>query len=140
MKLNNSNHKSKHCGNFYLVAAEALSERIGRDPDINPEFSNKNIYYGFHSAAELPEYSNNHCNTLTDAKGRALRSDAVRMCVTLFKPPAAYMATLTEVEQKKFLHVLHDGIVKIQEIIGKENVKSIAIHFDEQGPHALKNF
>lgn len=47
------------------------------------------------------------------------------------------MATLTEVEQKKFLH---DGIVKIQEIIGKENVKSIAIHFDEQGPHALKNF
>lgn len=37
MKLSNSNHKSKHCGNFYLVAAEALSERVGRDPDINPE-------------------------------------------------------------------------------------------------------
>lgn len=47
MKLSNSNRKSKHCGNFYLVAAEALSERVGRDPDINPELSYKNIYMVF---------------------------------------------------------------------------------------------
>lgn len=73
MKLSYSDHKSKHCGKFYLVAAEALSERIGRDHDINPELSYKNIYYGFCSASELLEYSNNHCNTLTDAKGRAVK-------------------------------------------------------------------
>lgn len=73
MKLSNSDHKSRQCGKFYLVAAEALSERIGRDPDINPELSYKSIYSGFRSAAELLEYSNNHCNTLTDAKGRAVK-------------------------------------------------------------------
>ena len=28
MKLSTTNNKSKHCGNFYLVAAEALKERI----------------------------------------------------------------------------------------------------------------
>ena len=133
LKLNTTNSKSKHCGNFYLIAAEALLERLGRDPDINPELSHLNVYYGFRTAKELINYSNEHCSALKDAKGRALRSDAVRMCVTLLKPPAAYMATLTRDEQLNFFH---DGIEKINELVGEENIKSIAIHFDEQGPHA----
>lgn len=132
MKLSNSTNKSKHCGNFYLVAAEALKERIGRDPDINPELSYKNQYLGFATAKQLLAYSDEHCSILRDAKGRALRSDAVRMCVTLFKPPAAYMNTLTEEEQSK---LLNDGIEIITKIVGKENIRSIAIHFDEKGPH-----
>lgn len=105
MKLSNSTNKSKHCGNLYLVAAEALKERIGRDPDINPELSYKNQYLGFATAKQLLAYSDEHCSILRDAKGRALRSDAVRMCVTLFKPPAAYMNTLTEEEQTD-LHLM----------------------------------
>lgn len=132
MKLSNSKNKSKHCGNFYLVAAEALEERIGQDPDINPELSYKNKYYGFKSAKELLAYSDEHCSKLRDAKGRALRSDAVRMCVTVFKPPAAYMDTLNEDQQRQ---LLHDGIEILCKIIGKDNIRSVAIHYDEQGPH-----
>lgn len=91
LKLNNTGTKSKHCGNFYSVAAEALQERLGRDPDIDPDLASKNIYYGFQTAKDLCEYSNKHCETLCDAKGRVLRSDAVRMCVTIIKPPKAFM-------------------------------------------------
>ena len=133
LKLSTTKNKSKHCGNFYNVAAEALKERIGRDPDINPELSSANIYYGFTTAKELVNYSESHCATLKDAKGRALRSDAVKMCVTLIKPPAAFMATLVREEQIQFLN---DGITKLKQIVGEDNVKSVAIHFDEQGPHA----
>ena len=47
LKLSETNSKSIHCGNFYNVAAEALKERIGRDPDINRKLSDSNIYLGF---------------------------------------------------------------------------------------------
>ena len=132
LKLNNVGTKSKHCGNFRSVAEEALSERKGHDLDINPELSAKNIYTGYRSAAELLAYSTAHCASLTDAKGRSLRKDAVRMCVTIIKPPVAFMTTLCEKEQQNFLQ---DGIDKLTEIIGSENIRSIAWHFDEQGPH-----
>ena len=132
LKLNNVGTKSKHCGNFQSVAEEALSERKGHDPDINPELSKRNKYDGLCSAAELMSYSENHCNTMKDAHNRSLRKDAVRMCVTIIKPPAAYMATLSEDDQH---HFLQDGIDKIAEIVDPDNIKSIAWHFDEQGPH-----
>ena len=132
LKLSETNNKSKHCGNFYNVAAEALKERIGRDPDINRELSDSNIYLGFETAEELIKYSNSHCETLRDSRGRTLRSDAVRMCVTLIKPPAAFMTTLSREEQLRFLD---DAVAKLKEIVGEDNVKSTAIHFDEQGTH-----
>lgn len=132
LKLNNVGTKSKHCGNFQSVAEEALKERKGHDPDINPELSAKNIYTGYKSAADLLAYSSAHCAELTDAKGRALRKDAVRMCVTILKPPVAFMATLSEEEQKIFLQ---DGVEKLSEIIGSDNIRSTAWHFDEQGAH-----
>lgn len=132
LKLNKAGLKSKHCGDFGSVAAEALKERKGHDPDIDPERAAKNIYQGFETAADLMAYSDEHCSTLRDANGRALRKDAVRMCATIFKPPAALMATMSEEEQKIFLQ---DGIDKIEEIVGKDNVKAKAWHFDEQGAH-----
>lgn len=132
LKLNMTGAKSKHCGNFYAVAAEALKERLGHDPDINPELSEKNIYEGYETAEELMAYSSEHCYGLKDSKGRALRSDSVRMCVTIIKPPAAFMATLSEASQKQFLD---DSVEKLAEIVGSENVKSKAYHFDEQGAH-----
>ena len=132
LKLNIKGEKSKHCGGFYQVAAEALKERQGHDPDINPELAEKNVYLGYETAKELIEYSEKHCAGMTDAQGRSLRSDAVRMCATIIKPPAAFMATLSEKQQKQFLD---DGVDKIKEIVGKNNIKSLAYHFDEQGSH-----
>ena len=132
LKLNLSGGKSKHCGGFRQVAAEALEERAGHDPDINPELSEKNIYIGYQTAAKLTAYSEEHCAGLKDASGRSLRSDAVRMCATIIKPPAAFMATLSDQEQMRFLE---DGVDKLKEIVGNDNVKSIAFHFDELGPH-----
>lgn len=132
LKLNNVGTKSKHCGNFRSVAEEALLERKGHDPDINPELSSKNKYVGYQSAADLMSYSDRHCSTLTDASGRTLRKDSVRMCVTILKPPAAYMETLSEEDQDQFLQ---DGIDKVADIVGTRNIKSIAWHYDEQGTH-----
>lgn len=132
LKLNNVGNKSKHCGDFYRVAAEALEERLGHDPDINRELAEKNIYLGYRSAEELVAYSSEHCKGMTDKSGRSLRQDAVRMCATILKPPAAFMATLTEEEQLRFLN---DGIDKLKEIVGEDNIKSLAYHFDEQGAH-----
>ncbi|MBQ7851871.1 MAG: plasmid recombination protein, partial [Muribaculaceae bacterium] len=107
-------------------------ERKGHDPDINPDLSALNIYKGFQTAAELMAYSDEHCSTLRDAGGRSLRKDAVRMCVTILKPPAAMMNAMTTEEQMRFLT---DGEEKLREIIGSDNVKSSAWHFDEQGAH-----
>lgn len=132
LKLNTTGTKSKHCGDFFSVAAEALEERLGHDADIDPELAEKNIYLGYTSAEELFAYSAEHCKEMTDASGRALRQDAVRMCATIIKPPAAFMATLTDEEQMQFLN---DGVDKLKEIVGENNIKSLAYHFDEQGGH-----
>ena len=132
LKLNLAKVKSKHCGNFYLVAAEALEERLGLDADIDPSLAHKNIYYGYKTAKELLAYSARHCKELEELQGRAIRADAVRMCVTIFKPPAAYMQTLTYEEQ---VRILDDAVELIAKLVGAENVKSYAYHFDEQGGH-----
>lgn len=132
LKLNNTGTKSKHCGSFAGVAGEGLEERLGHDPDINPDLAEKNIYRGYRTAAELLAYSEEHCAELKDANGRGIRADAVRMCATIIKPPAAFMATLSENEQLCFLE---DGVDKLKEIVGEDNIKSVAFHFDEQGAH-----
>lgn len=136
LKLNNVGKKSKHCGSFAGVAMEALEERKGRDPDIDPERSKLNIYEGITSAAELMEYSKKHVQELSDqqraAGGRKIRDDAVVMCSTIIKPPAAMMATLSREEQIRFLR---DAQEKLDEIIGPDNCRSLAIHFDEEGAH-----
>ncbi len=66
-------------------------------------------------------------------KMRSIRKDAVVMCATLIKPPQEFMATLSPEQQKQFLL---DGIEKIKDIVGAENVKSVVIHFDELVTHA----
>lgn len=136
LKLNNTGAKSKHCGGFAQVASEALEERQGRDPDIDHEKSNENIYSGFRSAAELQEYSRKHVEELSSkqiaAGGRKIRGDAVVMCATIIKPPAAMMNELSREDQTRFFK---DSMEKFAEIIGKDNVKSSVIHFDELGSH-----
>ena len=132
LKLNNAGVKSKSCGDFGHVAAEALKERKGHDPDIDPERAKLNRYEGYETAAALQEYSREHVEQLRDAKGRKLRKDAVVMCATVLKPPAAYMATLPHDDQKRLLDDAYEAFVAI---VGEDNIKSRADHFDEQGAH-----
>lgn len=132
IKLNNSGKKSKHCGDFKRVAEEALEERNGRDPDIDRNRADKNIYEGFRTAAELISYSKKHVDTMRDASGRKIRSDAVVMCATIIKPPMAYIAGLSEEEQKRFLD---DSVEGFEKIVDPNRIKSKAYHFDEQGAH-----
>lgn len=132
MKLNNAGVKSKSCGSFRSVAGEGLEEREGHDPDIDRERSQQNIYTGYRSAEALMEYSRQHVDQLRDARGRKLRSDAVVMCATVLKPPAAYMATLPREEQIRLLDVAEKVLAQI---VGPENIKATGTHFDEQGTH-----
>ena len=140
LKLNNVGRKSASCGGFAEVAAEALEERRGRDPDIDRTKTEENLYTGFRSAEELMEYSRQHVAELSAKQkadgGRAIRSDAVVMCATIIKPPAALMDTLTREEQ---IRLLQDADEKLNELIGGEqNSKATVIHFDELGGHLHK--
>lgn len=66
-------------------------------------------------------------------KGRKIQSDAVVMCGVIVKPPQAFMATLSEQEQERFLL---DSIDILKDIVGEENFKSAVIHKDELVMHA----
>lgn len=133
LKLNNAGTVSKHCGDFGSVAREALAEREGRDPDIDQTRADLNRIEGFRTAAELQEYSAKHLDELRDAKGRKLRKDAVVMCATILKPPAAMMNKLSIEDQRLFLD---DASAAFAEIVGAGNIKSRADHFDELGAHS----
>lgn len=136
LKLNNMGTKSKHCGSFSAVAAEALEERRGHDMDIDHEKSFENIYSGFRSAAELEEYSQKHVSELSAKQvangGRKIRNDAVVMCATIVKPPAAMMNQISREDQVRFFN---NAAQKFADIVGCDNIKSTVIHFDEQGSH-----
>ena len=136
LKLNNVGRKSSSCGGFGAVADEALEERKGKDPDIDQERTADNVYTGFRTSAELQAYSQAHVEELSaelQAQGkRKIREDAVVMIATIIKPPAAFMHTLTRDEQVRFLN---DAREKLENIVGKGNVKSTVMHFDEQGGH-----
>lgn len=140
LKLNNTGKKTAKCGSFGAVAAEALEERHGRDADIDHEKTTENLYTGFRTADELEAYSREHVAELSEkqraAGGRGIRGDAVVMCATIIKPPAAFMNTLSREEQIRFLR---DAEEKLDELIGgAQNSKSSVIHFDEQGGHLHK--
>ncbi len=136
LKLNDVGKVSKHCGSFKNVAEEALSERKGRDSDIDHSKAEDNITLGYQSAAELIAYSDKHIAELNEqlrsAGQRVIRKDAVKMCVLIIKPPADWINSMSRDQQISFFN---DALEKLEEIIGKDNIKSVAIHFDEQAPH-----
>ena len=136
IKLNNAGVKSKNCGDLKSIAAEALKERKGHDPDIDPERAALNQYQGYQTAAELMEYSRRHVAELSEAQRaaghRGVRKDAVVMCATILKPPAAMMHRLSQEQQAQFLN---DAAEIFAEIVGRDNIKSRADHYDEQGAH-----
>lgn len=133
LKLNNAGVTSKHCGDFGSVAREALEEREGHDPDIDKNRAELNKFEGFRTARELQEYSQKHVEQLRDGKGRKLRKDAVVMCATILKPPAAMMNQLSQEDQQRFLD---DAYSAFTDIVGQGNIKSRADHYDELGAHS----
>lgn len=136
LKLNDVDRVSKHCGSIKRVAEEALQERKGRDSDIDLSKTAKNITLGFQSAAALIAYSEHHIAKLNEklrADGqRGIRKDAVKMCVLIIKPPADWIKSMIYDQQIQFFM---DALEKFEDIVGKDNIKSVAIHFDEQAPH-----
>jgi len=142
LKLSNIEGKGgKHSGNFRKVAKEALKERQGQDLDINPAKADQNTYYGYDTAAALIEYSDKHIEELNKWRAengesaydkRKLREDTVVMCATIIKPPAEMMAGLTVDEQKRFLN---DSLEIFKTFVGENNIKAVAIHFDELVGH-----
>ena len=95
-----------------------------------------NVLFGYKTAAELMVYSDKHVREMTEIlrknEGRGIRCDAVRMCVIIIKPPAVWIESLSREKQLQFFN---DSLEKIKEIVGEENVKAVAIHFDELAPH-----
>ena len=136
LKLNSLGRTGKKCGGFRQVAAEALTERRGLDSDIDQSRADLNIYEGYASAEELLAYSERHVAELNEKAaaegGRKIRKDAVLMVATIIRAPTHYMNQFSRDEQIRFLK---EGIEGLAAIIGKDNIKSAAYHFDEQGPH-----
>lgn len=136
MKLNNAGNKSKHSGSFGGVSMEALEERKGRDPDINPSLSYLNQTFGFSTARQLLAYSDHHVKkmneTLHEEGKRGIRKDAVRMIVTIFKPPADLMLELSNEEQTE---LLTDCLNEFSDLVGSDRIKAASMHFDERSPH-----
>lgn len=132
LKLNNNGRRGKKNGSFNDVAREAI-EREGRDPDIDHGKSHLNVIRGFQSTNELLEYSRNHVSEIERSTGKKVRKDAVYICATIIKPPVAELKHMSYEEQ---LRLLNTAVDEFSEIVRAENVKTVAIHFDEMGPHA----
>ncbi len=132
MKLKTSKSNTRRAGSYFSVAAEALEERWGNDPDINREKTKENIYTGYRSAQELYDYSNQHIAELEQQLGHRLRSDTVRMIAQIIKPTKEYMDSLSREQQIK---LLNDALDLLKRIVGEENIKSTVIHMDEQAMH-----
>lgn len=123
------------------IALEAF-ERLGNDPDINKDESNKNIYLtNIESTAEyleLIEKTKEKINgQLVNTNKKKLRKDTVDTIALVVKPSYDSMKQLTFDEQVKFLK---DSKVVIENIFCQyinPNFKfdGAIIHFDEINPH-----
>lgn len=131
LKLKNEGYNGENSGCFRKVVQEAI-DRIGRDDDIDPSLSYLNVIRGIASTEELIEYSRKHIEEINKTRKSKIRSTAVVMCATIIKPPAAEMRKMTIEDQVRFMDA---AIEEFSDIVGKENVKTVVIHFDELGPH-----
>lgn len=139
LKLTNQRSKksrAKRTGFLRAVVCEGLSERWGKDEDIDRSQSSKNIYTGITSGValadsmtkEAAEYSRQR----KAAGGRALRVDAAIGWAMILKPPAEIINVMPPEQQIKFFA---DSDKILTEIIGTDNVRATALHRDEQAPH-----
>ena len=139
LKLTNQRSKksrAKRTGFLRAVVCEGLSERWGKDEDIDRSQSSKNIYTGITSGValadsmtkEAAEYSRQR----KAAGGRALRVDAAIGWAMILKPPAEIINAMSPEQQVQFFA---DSDKILIEIMRADNIRATALHRDEQAPH-----
>ena len=139
LKLTNQRSKksrAKRTGFLRAVACEGMSERWGKDEDIDRNRSRFNTYTGITSGVALAEAMTKEAAEYSAqrkaAGGRVLRADAAIGWAMILKPPAEIINTMPPEQQIKFF-VDSDKI--ITSIMGADNIRATALHRDEQAPH-----
>ena len=139
LKLTNQRSKksrAKRTGYLRVVVCEGLSERWGKDEDIDRNRSRYNTYTGIASGVELAESMTKEAAEYSAqrkaAGGRALRTDAAIGWAMILKPPAEIINTMSPEQQVKFFE---DSDKILVDIMGDDNIRATALHRDEQAPH-----
>lgn len=139
LKLTNHRSKksrAKRTGYLRAVVCEGMSERWGKDEDIDRGRSRYNTYDGIVNGvalaeamtAEATEYSRKR----KAAGDRALRADAAIGWAMILKPPAEIINAMSPEQQLKFFA---DSDKILADIMGADNIRATALHRDEQAPH-----
>lgn len=141
MKLDRQTHygkKNSKSGNARAIANEALEERYSSDPDLNRELTEDNQYLGYRSGNELADYWEKLADeyTVTDKNGnkKKLRADAGIAFAGIIKPDTAFMQSLSEDEQERFLD---DSMETVKDMLEKRGMvlDSAVLQWDEYTPH-----
>ncbi len=139
LKLTNqrsTKSRAKRTGFLRAVVCEGLSERWGKDEDIDRSRSRYNIYTGITSGVALAEAMTveaaEYSAQRKAAGGRALRADAAIGWAMIIKPPADVINAMSPGQQIKFFA---DSDKIITAIMGADNIRATALHRDEQAPH-----
>lgn len=139
LKLTNqrsTKSRAKRTGYLRAVVCEGLSERWGKDEDIDRSRSCRNTYTGITSGVALAEALTKEAAEYSAqrkaAGGRALRADAAIGWAMILKPPAEIINTMSPEQQVKFFE---DSDKILVDIMGNDNIRATALHRDEQAPH-----
>lgn len=139
LKLTNqrsTKSRAKRTGFLRAVVCEGLSERWGKDEDIDRNRSCFNTYTGITSGVELAENMTKEAAEYSAqrkaAGGRALRADAAISWAMILKPPAEIINAMPPEQQMKFFT---DSDKIIHDMMGVDNIRATALHRDEQAPH-----
>ena len=139
LKLTNqrsTKSRAKRTGYLRAVVCEGLSERWGKDEDIDRSCSCRNTYTGITSGVKLAEAMTTEATEYSSkrkaAGGRALRADAAIGWAMILKPPAEIINTMSPEQQVKFFE---DSDKILVDIMGNDNIRATALHRDEQAPH-----
>lgn len=139
LKLTNqrsTKSRAKRTGYLRAVVCEGLSERWGKDEDIDRSRSCRNTYTGITSGVELAENMTKEAAEYSAqrkaAGGRALRADAAIGWAMILKPPADIINAMPPEQQVKFFA---DSDKILTGIMGTDNIRATALHRDEQAPH-----
>lgn len=128
--------KAKRTGFLRGVVCEGMSERWGKDEDIDRSRSRYNTYTGVTSGVALAETMTTEAAEYSRkrkaAGGRALRADAAIGWAMILKPPMDVINAMSPEQQIKFFS---DSDKIILELMGADNIRATALHRDEQAPH-----
>lgn len=147
MKLNSKSYcpntkSAEHHGNNKAIMCEALKERWSKDPDINREQTQQNLYYGYKSGLKLYHDINKEITSLSkelrSQNKRGIRKDAITSFAGIVKPDKEIMEQLSFKDQIRFfqdaLTILNDKF-GTNPNTGRKNIRSAVIQLDEGNIH-----